>query len=381
MSSIDNRKTSIKVLITGPSFEESGGVANYLSILTPKLGDNITYFVLGSREGSRKGSTQIQRFLMDYVRYVKILRNDSIDLVHSNPSLNPAGLIRDSIFILLAYLYKKKTFVFFHGWHVDFAKKCGHFPWRLFLKFLLKADASAVLANEFKQVLKSWDYERPVYLETTFVDKDLFAFIEQSKNDNNNSTKQKKPVILFLSRLERKKGIFETIETCRILKRSYPDLQLIVAGNGSVEKEVRDFCAGITWIQFPGYISGVDKYRVYQRADLYLFPTYYPEGMPTSVLEAMAAGLPVVTRPVAGLADFFDAGKMGALTDSLEPKVLAGECDRLLSSPTKMVEVGHYNSDYARKHFLAENVAKRLRKIYKEVAKINENASLQEANK
>lgn len=57
-------------------------------------------------------------------------------------------------------------------------------------------------------------------------------------------------------------------------------------------------------VVFTGRLNGdalIDKFK---NADLYLFPSYYGKGMPTSVLEAMAFGLPIFTRNVGGLPDF-----------------------------------------------------------------------------
>ncbi|MEL6821582.1 MAG: glycosyltransferase family 4 protein, partial [Calditrichota bacterium] len=296
----------------------------------------------------------------DYLSFIRLVRNKSVRLVHVNPSLVPASILRDSIYVFLARLYSKKTFVFFHGWDRDFAETCGQGFWGLFLRRILKADAIAVLANEFKSKLLDWEYKGKILNETMLVGETLFNYeISEAVDKNTNS-----PKVLFLSRIEETKGIYQTIDACKILRGKYSGLKLIVAGNGSIEKQVRDQCSGEEWIEFTGYVRGEQKKELYYTSDLYLFPTYYPEGMPNSVLEAMATGLPVVTRPVGGLADFFDTDKMGALTDSLDPEVIAAECDRLLADPAKMNEISLYNIQYAHDRFLVSNVARRLVSIY-----------------
>ncbi len=70
-------------------------------------------------------------------------------------------------------------------------------------------------------------------------------------------------------------------------------------------------------MRFLGHVSGAAKTQAFRAADIYLF-TSLAEGMPNSVLEAMAFGLPIVTRPVGGIRDFFEDGRMGYATDSLD---------------------------------------------------------------
>ena len=79
--------------------------------------------------------------------------------------------------------------------------------------------------------------------------------------------------------------------------------------------------------------------------------------MPTSVLEAMAFGLPVFTRNVGGLKDFFVAGQMGFITDSLNAEDFANAIKSFLSDQELYRQVSRYNHHYACEHFLASKVA------------------------
>jgi glycosyltransferase involved in cell wall biosynthesis len=100
-----------------------------------------------------------------------------------------------------------------------------------------------------------------------------------------------------------------------------------------------------------------------------VFPTFHGEGMPNAVLEAMAFGLPVITRPVGGLADFFETGRMGYLTESKDPLVLAKLIENLLENEALRKQMSEFNLAYARNHFLSDKVASRLLKIYDDVMK------------
>jgi len=120
---------------------------------------------------------------------------------------------------------------------------------------------------------------------------------------------------------------------------------------------------GIENVNFTGYITGSAKHKAFLEADVFLFPTY-GEGLPISVLEAMAYGLPVITRPVGGIKDFFVNGTMGYLIESKEPRDFAELMGTLLRDPESLERIGTFNRNYAREHFGADRVASRLQDIY-----------------
>jgi glycosyltransferase involved in cell wall biosynthesis len=171
--------------------------------------------------------------------------------------------------------------------------------------------------------------------------------------------------VLFLARIEREKGIYEALDAFAILKQTVQHARLIVAGDGPEkvpaleyvrEQEIRD-------VEFVGFVEGKRKIDVLSRAHVYLFPTH-GEGMPTSVLEAMAFCLPIITRPVGGLRDFFEDGRMGFLTDSLDPCVFAALMEELATNTQHRETMGEYNQRYAEKRFIASKVGARVENIY-----------------
>ena len=89
--------------------------------------------------------------------------------------------------------------------------------------------------------------------------------------------------------------------------------------------------------------------------------------MPNSVLEAMAFGLPIITRPVGGIADFFENSHHGFITKSRDPSVFANYIEKLISNKVLYKKSSLYNYKYAQENFLASKVAKVLEKIYREV--------------
>src|SRR5664280_2729423 len=156
--------------------------------------------------------------------------------------------------------------------------------------------------------------------------------------------------------------VFTAVEAVRQLQQQGRDVRLTVAGDGPAAPELRQKLSQLPYAQAVGYLRGQAKLDALRESDVYLFPSDF-EGMPISVLEAMAAGLPVVTRPVGGLADFFVDGQMGYLSDSTDPTVFA-DLINLLFNVGLRKEIAAYNSEYAREHFTGLVAAAALEAIY-----------------
>ena len=135
---------------------------------------------------------------------------------------------------------------------------------------------------------------------------------------------------MYSGRIEKAKGVYETVDTFSILKSQYKDLTLTFVGDGSELPMLKQYVENkkIKDVRFTGELRGEDFKKEYINADMYLFLSY-TEGMPTVVLEAMIFGLPIFTRKVGGLIDFFENGKMGYISSSLDPAVFA-EAMRIL---------------------------------------------------
>lgn len=74
-----------------------------------------------------------------------------------------------------------------------------------------------------------------------------------------------------------------------------------------------------------------------------------------------------MTRSVGGIKDFFEDGKIGFITESKAPEVFADLMEKLITDRDGRKKIAQYNQQYAREHFLASKVAKRIENIYKAI--------------
>jgi glycosyltransferase involved in cell wall biosynthesis len=357
------------VLVTTPDLEKQGGVAAYYAMLREHLGADVHFCRAGARTAGETALAQGIRLLRDYGRFYRTARSGPYDLIHLNPSLGRKALIRDGLSLLIAKALGRRVLVFLHGWDpvCEAAIRRRFLP--LFRWVYFRADAFIVLASRFQSVLREFGYDKPVYLETTVVPDDIFLHAGPAATGRD--TNDGRLNLFFLSRVEKAKGVYIAVEAFRLLKEKYPLVTLSIGGDGSELAKVREYVRsrGIRDVEFPGWLAGQAKHEAMAGADIFLFPTLWGEGCPCAILEAMACGLPVVTRPVGGVPDFFEDGAMGFLTESEEPAVFAELLEKLITNPALRRRMSTYNRHYARTHFCASTAAGRMLDIYRHLLK------------
>lgn len=351
----------MKILVTLKDIERRrrlGGIAHYYKALRPHLGANVSYFTIGKRENRRGVWDDLKRLGADYRRFWKL--SAGADLINLNPSLGPSGLFRDGLFLVMAKLRRKKAVVFIRGWSETTAAAIDKRWARLFSLVFGRADGMIVLSGQFKEKLRDWGYRGPIWIETTTVGEKLLKYAAKEKI-------QRDPCnLLFLARVERDKGVYTVLGAHELLRRRSVNVRLTIVGDGSERQALRRFAARrqIPEVRFLGYLDGKKKAAAFNDAGLYVFPSIHGEGMPNSVLEAMAFGLPVVTTPVGGLPEFFEDGKMGYWLEQTDAGHLATILEKLIEDRDLRAEMSRYNAGYARRHFAAGRVAQRLEGIW-----------------
>ncbi|MES2474705.1 MAG: glycosyltransferase family 4 protein [Verrucomicrobiota bacterium] len=379
---------ALHVLIVRDREAAGGGIFNYYRAISKHQGGNVTLVDVGRAHGfygidelgSRGAFSTLQRLLRDWWRLATSLSRFP-DLVMLNPCLDPVenrSLPRDAVNLLLAKLFRRKVLVFWRGWDND---ACGtpEFPGgnRGWLSRVYRlADAHIVLASDFRDDLRRWGFTSPVYLESTVVADEVLALRLDGLEEVPDSNSQFR--ILYLSRVEVAKGVFEMLDAFALLESGDPGrYHFTIAGDGPAleELKLRAGELGLSGVEFTGYVHGPGKARCFADADAFCFLSY-TEGMPNAVLEAMAMGLPLVSSDAGGLKDILTDDVTGYILrqDRSQPagkRFLAAEvADRLkglANSPEKLKRMGEHNRSYARERFAAAKVAARLDTIYGEV--------------
>ncbi len=353
----------MRVLLNAPAPENHGGVANYCKAILPHFRTDVEVLHRGSRPGETGVPAQLKRLAQDTARLVHTLKRGQYDVVHQNTSFYGPGIARDAILANRAKASGAKLLVRLHGWDYAFepAFNSRRFAW--VKRQYFHADAIAVDADEYEQKIRAWGYTGKMFRETTVVDDDLLA--QRPEMDS-----ERPLTVLFLARLAEDKGVIEALEATRLVQQRHPDLRIVVAGEGPVKARAEAWVAerGMPNVSFPGYVRDADKAAVFAGSDLYLLPTLHGEGLPTSILEAMAFGLPVITRPMGGIPDHLRDGENGFLTTETDAGTFAGFVTRLVEDDDLRRAQGERNRTVARERYLASTVAARLETAYATLA-------------
>ena len=359
-----------KVLILIPGKNARGGITNYYDSIRKHFPSNIIYFYRGSRNWPNRSSkiAEFYRIINDYLLFLYNILGNKISLVQTTTSFLPESLIRDGIFIIISKLFQKKVIVFFRGWNNDFAHNLSGFRLKIFKLLFFKADAIVDLSIANIEYLVELGYKKELFLETTLVDVNLVNGINIDQLIDQRIS-QKEKTILFLSRLERAKGIYKILYAFDEIKKNHPGLKLIFAGDGSEDKNLRNEIARlkIRDVDLMGFVSGNQKRQLFERASLFILLSD-SEGMSSAVLEAMSFGLPVITTNVGGISSVFKNGRNGVLIDQYDHNDVVNQINRVLSNRKLYAALGLANYSDAKEKVWSNIVAKRILKIFDDIS-------------
>jgi phosphatidylinositol alpha-mannosyltransferase len=174
--------------------------------------------------------------------------------------------------------------------------------------------------------------------------------------------------ILFVGRAEPRKGGMYLVRAYAALKRSYPEVRLILAAAGPQLNEMRRFVRRdrLADVLFAGRVSDVDKARFLKTADIFCAPSTGQESFGIVLLEAMAAGRAVVASDIHGYKKVVQRNVTGLLVEPKDPDALCRAMAQLIDDPALRDRLGAAGASRA-VDFDWAHVARQLIEVYEEV--------------
>ena len=304
-----NRK---RVLLCGPSRDAVAGVSTHINQL---FGSSIAekYTLLQFQVGSAGRSERILGKLLRFVTSPLALASEIIrlrpDILHLNTSLVPKAYWRDLTYLVVAKVLRCKAVYQVHGGESPFRFLGTNAFGQGFLRWSLRIpDAIVLLAEVERDSFQSFAVPTRTYVIPNAID------LEEYRRAKPKCFDGPALVLGYIGRLVFDKGIAEAIRAVAILRRTGLDgLHFQIAGSGADERELRELVTreGLNdAVTFAGPLFGEAKLRFWEDIDLFVFPTA-SEGLPYTLLEAMASGTPVLTTRVGGIPDVIQAGVQG----------------------------------------------------------------------
>lgn len=366
-------RTRLRAIIIAHDAHVTGGVNNFLRIMRAKYRPRVESirFINGRREGEIGRKMVLSRMLRDYIRFIFTVLANRYDILHLNPSMDSSSAPRELIFVWICRLFSPKTkiVIFYRGWSWTSFEEVQRSRTKklLFRATQLLANRVLVLSTSFKAALIQLGVpEEKIYLTTTMFEGDMFALNEVKALAHQSN-------IVFLSRFLREKGGHLLIDAFSRLTSQYPDLRLVMAGDGpersALETQAR--ALGVSRrVEFTGHVSGARKMDLLTSAKIFALPTSHPEGMPNALLEAMAAGLPVVSTAIGGIPEVVRDGTNGILLKVIDVDSLVKALQKYLDDPALWLRTSTLNVSWAWENFESQKVADRMADHYYDMCRV-----------
>jgi glycosyltransferase involved in cell wall biosynthesis len=174
---------------------------------------------------------------------------------------------------------------------------------------------------------------------------------------------KRQPLILFLGRINWKKGLDRLIPALALVPRA----QLVIAGNDEEKysvflRKLIDRCGVQDRVTFTGAVHGDDKVALLRAATIFVLPSY-SENFGIAVLEAMAYGCPVIVTPEVGLADAVRSHQAGLISEGT-PLSLSKSMSLLIEDPDLCRTMGQAGREAVRSVFLWDVVTRQMETLY-----------------
>jgi phosphatidyl-myo-inositol alpha-mannosyltransferase len=174
--------------------------------------------------------------------------------------------------------------------------------------------------------------------------------------------------ILFVGRFEQRKGLIHLLQAYHRLRKRKVDARLLVIGAGPKLREYKRYVGlrGIRDVEWLGRVSDADKVRYFASADIFCAPNTGQESFGIVLLEAMAAGVPIVASDIHGFKRVVERNVQGILVEPKNPRALAAALYALARDPDLRHEMGEAGRERA-PEFSWDRVTERIVDYYYEV--------------
>ena len=316
------------MLVLGPSRDAISGVTTHVNaLLDSRLAGEfvLEHFQVGSEGRNEGAAARLLRLALSPIALAAAVLRRGAAVVHLNTSLNAKAWWRDLVYLLVAKACGARVVLQVHGGALE------RFVFRL-RAALRWPDAVVVLSQREQETWRRLAPEQNVALLPNGIDCAPYLRYKRSVPAPGEPLR-----LVYIGRLVPAKGLTETIEALALARSNGVAVHLTIAGGGPEEARLRALVREFDLereVSFAGATLGEDKALLLSQADALCLPSY-SEGLPYSLLEAMAAGVVPIVTPVGAIPDVVQDGVHGALvpvqdSDAIAEAIRALSLDRAL---------------------------------------------------
>jgi len=167
---------------------------------------------------------------------------------------------------------------------------------------------------------------------------------------------------IFVGHLTENKAPDVLIESAKLLRSRGINFRLVLCGNGPLYEQLQEAILKaqmLSVVELRGWVVGDELLKAMWNADVFVLPTY-SEGMPNALLEAMAAGMPVISTPVSAIPEIVTEGENGLLVPPGNAVALADAMEKLFRQPELRQMMSQHNFERIRLNHTIDGVWRRI---------------------
>lgn len=357
--------------MSGPMPPNVGGMATVLGDLgASRLSSEVKLVFFNTAKTTREGRNLLEAIfskLKLWSDWLRLLKAESNTVAHIH-TCSGFTFFLDGVLISLAKLHRVPVVVHIHGglFH-QFYDNSHPFLQKLIRWLFGLCDRVVVLSD-------SWQHELKKRLGIHH-----FCVVPNGVPISEDSPKQPSPDnkvnVLFLGNLSTMKGVFDLLAVMPYVDNAL--LHLVGAPENPADASEIDRLLKekrlIDRVKLHGIKSGSDKQRLLRDADIFVLPSY-AEGLPMSLLEAMACGLPIIASSVGAIPTVINQEIEGLLITAGDQEQLAAVLNRLVDDAELRNKMGRAAKLRCRAEFGLDNTVDKLLRMYRELQAEPQNA-------
>jgi glycosyltransferase involved in cell wall biosynthesis len=297
-----------------------------------------------------------------------LLLSEHPQLIYLPISETNLGFLRDCLFLVPARLFGFRVVAQFHGGYFDTLYADTNLLLRALMRFCLgRVSRAIVLGESFRSKLDGLVARERVRVVPVGIRSDILEAANRGPRIRRNG----KHTILYLGTLVESKGFVDLLRAVPLVLQQRKDVRFVFVGDKSLPEtraaeEWTKRQALEAYVTFAGPKSGAEKIDALLDAETLAFPTWYPlEGQPIVLLEAMSAGLPILTTRHATIPDIL--GEDGAFyVNKKDPEDIARKICLLLGNTELRAKMGQTNQMKFLRSHTVEQFAGNLQRVFDE---------------
>ncbi len=300
-----------------------------------------------------------------YFRLILMIIREKPDIVYIPSQQTTIGYLRDIPFFIITKFFGVKLVCHLRGgYFLNWYNECNYFMKYIIRKIQKMIDAQIVLGKNLRKLYEPFMDANKIFVVPNG------GYYDYSKSPH---TEKDQINILFLGNLIRSKGIVDFIKAGLMLPQKFHKLiKMQMAGNWmDCKEEIEQLLKENS--KFPLYYlgptDGQDKNDILVNSDIFIFPTFYRnEGHPWVIVEAMAAGLPIISTDRGAIIESVIDGYNGFIIEPNNPAQISEKLELLIKDKKLRIEMGKNSRNMYEANFTEDNLVNNFSYVFDSIS-------------